>query len=152
MNSPFRCGEALKFLLERFDHRCSREQAAMGRKRGVPHQHAFVLERRYPVADGLRWRSRPNRRANLLQSAARWFRDACKVLVCGFRSAFAFRSGTALARFCFFHARNRTKASNLASMPQPTVRPFDTKNAVPRDQTAYSIPVLPKGGVGPPRR
>ena len=53
LDSPFGCGEALKFVLKRFDNRGSGEQTAVVRKRGEPHQHSFVLERRNPIADGL---------------------------------------------------------------------------------------------------
>src|SRR6266571_7364595 len=53
VDGSFGCGEALEFILERFDHGRAREQTAMVRKRGEPHQHSFVLERRNPVADGL---------------------------------------------------------------------------------------------------
>src|SRR5216684_6121374 len=64
VDGPFGFGEALKFVLERLDHGRSREQTAMVRKRGEPHQRSLVLERRYPVADdlgSLRGHSRPNR-------------------------------------------------------------------------------------------
>src|SRR5207245_2263842 len=122
VDGPFGCGEALKFVLERLDHGRSREQTAMVRKRGEPHQRSFVLECRYPVADGLgslRWHSGPNRRANLVQRAAGRFRDASKVFVDVFRSAVAFRGRTAIARFHFFHAGNATRSSNSSLCLSP---------------------------------
>src|SRR5258707_15406401 len=94
----------------------------MVRKRGEPHHHSFVLERRNPVADGLgslRWHSGPNRRAHLVQHAAREFRDASKVFINAFRSAFAFCPRTLIARFHFFHARYATRTPT----PSPSHRP-----------------------------
>ena len=44
VDGPFGCGEALKFVLERFDNRGSGEQTAVVRKRCEPHQHSFVLD------------------------------------------------------------------------------------------------------------
>jgi hypothetical protein len=114
VDGPFGCGEALKFVLKRFDNRGSGEQTAVVRKRGEPHQHSFVLERRNPIADGLgslRWHSGPNRRANLVQGAAGGFRDTSKVFINVFRSAVAFRRRTAIARFHFFHKGNATRTS-----------------------------------------
>src|SRR6266704_5741025 len=49
VDGPFGCGEALEFILERFDNRGSGEQTAVLRKRGEPHQHSFVLESRHPI-------------------------------------------------------------------------------------------------------
>src|SRR5258707_11381397 len=69
LDGPFGFGEALKFALELLDHRRSREQTAVVRKCGEPHEHSFVLERRHPIADdlcSLAWRSGPNRSANLV--------------------------------------------------------------------------------------
>src|SRR5713226_3082276 len=78
MDGPFGGGDVFEFVLERFDHgQTSGEQTAMVRKRGVPHQRSFVLEGRNPIADslgGVRWQSRPNRRAHLVQRAAGGFR------------------------------------------------------------------------------
>src|SRR5258708_26188539 len=53
LDGSFGCGEALKFVLEGFDHGGSREQTAMARKRGEPPQHSIGLERRHPVTDYL---------------------------------------------------------------------------------------------------
>ncbi len=44
VDGPFGCGEALKFVLKRFDNRGSGEQTAVVRKRCEPHQHSFVLD------------------------------------------------------------------------------------------------------------
>src|SRR5271169_665495 len=69
LDGPFGRGEAVKFVLKRFDNRGSGEQTAVVRKRGEPHQHSFVLERRNPIAyglGGLRWHSGLNGRAKLL--------------------------------------------------------------------------------------
>src|SRR6266446_10681695 len=69
LDGPFGCGEALEFALKCFDNRGSREQTAVVGKRGEPHEHSFVLERRDPIADdlcSLAWRRRPNCRANLV--------------------------------------------------------------------------------------
>src|SRR5713226_4578452 len=118
MDGPFGGGEAFKFVLKRFDNRGGGEQTAVVRKRGEPHQHALVLERRNPIADGLgslRWHSGANRRANLAQGAAGGFRDTSEVFINVFRSALAFRRRTATAGFHFFHARNATRTS--ASSP-----------------------------------
>src|SRR2546427_7721092 len=122
LDGPFGCDEALKFTLELLDHRRSREQTAVLRKRGKPHQHSFVLERRHPIADCLgsfRWHSGPNGRANLVQGAAGGFGDSSKVFIHVFWSAAAFGGRTALARFHFFHAGNsrRTSASSPRSRP-----------------------------------
>src|SRR5260370_8850414 len=73
VDGAFGGGEALKFVLEGLDHRRGREQTAVVRKRGEPHQHSVVLERRNPVADrlgGFRWHNGANRRAKLLQGVA----------------------------------------------------------------------------------
>ena len=113
-DGPFGCGEALKFVLKRFDNRGSGEQTAVVRKSGEPHQHSFVLDRRHPIADGfgsLRWHSGPNRHANLAQGAAGGFRDTSKVFINIFRSPVGFRHRTVTARFHFFHARDATKTS-----------------------------------------
>jgi hypothetical protein len=53
MDRPFGCGKAPKFVLKRFDNRCSGEQAAVVRKRREPNQYPFVLERRNSIADCL---------------------------------------------------------------------------------------------------
>src|SRR3989441_12278234 len=69
VDGPFGWGEALKFVLKRFDNRGRGEQTAVVRKRGEPHQHSFVLGRWNPIADGLgslRWRSGPNSPADLV--------------------------------------------------------------------------------------
>jgi hypothetical protein len=82
VNAPFGCGELFKFVLKRCDNRGSGEQTAVFRKRSEPHQHSFVLERRNPIADrlaSLRWHSRTNRLANLVQTAAGGFRDTSEV-------------------------------------------------------------------------
>src|SRR6202165_3317162 len=131
VDGPFGCGEALEFVLERRDHGRSREQTAVVRKRGEPHQHSFVLERRHPVADGLgslRWHSGPNRRAHLVQGAEGGFRDTGKVFINVFRSAVAFRRGTAIARFHFFHAGDatRTSTSSLCLRRLMISRPWKT--------------------------
>src|SRR3979490_1691099 len=48
---PFRYPIPRKFVLKIFDHRRGREQAAVLRKRRIPHQHFLRLERRNLVAD-----------------------------------------------------------------------------------------------------
>src|SRR2546425_5846534 len=121
VDGPFGCGEALEFILERFDNRGSGEQTAVVRKRGEPHQHSFVLERRHPIADGLgslRWHDGPNRRAYLVQGAAGGFRDASEVFIDVFRSAVAFRRRTAIARVQFFHAGDATRTSTSSPCPR----------------------------------
>jgi hypothetical protein len=45
LNGPFGYYEAFQFLFKRFDNRGRGEQTAMFRKRGIPYQHSFVLER-----------------------------------------------------------------------------------------------------------
>ena len=123
VDGPFGCGEALKFVLERLDHGRTRKQTAVLRKRGEPHQHSFVLERRHPIADGLgslRWHSGPNRRAHLVQGAAGGFRNTSNVSIHVFRSAIAFRRRTAIARFHFFHAGNATRTSISRPCPRPS--------------------------------
>src|SRR4029077_2705807 len=100
LDGPFGSGEALEFAFKRLDHRGSGKQAAVVRKSSEPHQHAFMLERGNPIADGfssLRWRGGPNRTANFVQGAASGFGDAREVFVDVFRSAFAFRRRTAIA-------------------------------------------------------
>src|SRR5712691_3719455 len=122
LDGPFGCGEAPKFLLERRDHGRSREQTAVVRKRGEPHQHSFVLERRNPIADGLgslRWHSGPNRGANLVQGAAGGFRDTGNVFIHVLRSTVAFRRRTRIPRFHFFHAGNATRTSTSSPCPRP---------------------------------
>lgn len=107
VDRPFRCGEALKLLLECLDHRRGREQTAMVRKCGEPYQHSFLLKRRNPIADGLssfRGHGGSNRRAKLVQSAAGRFRDASEVFLNVFRSVVAFRSRTAIAGFLPTHS------------------------------------------------
>src|SRR5438552_3770464 len=62
----------------------SGEKAAMFRERGEPYEHSIVFERRHPIADGFRGlprHNRLNRRADLLQGAARGFRDGREVFV-----------------------------------------------------------------------
>src|SRR5271157_899641 len=123
LDGSFGCGEALKFLLERFDNGGSREQTTVVRKRGEPHQHSFVFDRRNPIADGLgglRWHSRPNCCTNLVQGAAGGFRDTSKVFINAFRNALSLRRRTALGRFHFFHAGNATKTSTSSPCPIPT--------------------------------
>src|SRR6266851_3624555 len=128
LDGPFGCGEALEFVLECLNHRGSREQTAMVRERGEPHQHSFVLERRNPIADGLGSLPRhsgPNRGAKLVQGAAGRFRDTSNIFADVFRSASAFPGRTAIARFHFFHAGNsrRTSASSPCSAgPPPAAR------------------------------
>src|SRR5258708_7234192 len=128
LDGPFGCREALEFALKCFDNRGSREQTAVVRKCGEPHQHSFVLERRHPIADdfgSLRKRSRPNRRANLVQGAAGGFRDASKVFIDAFRSALAFRRGTALARFSPYHAGNSRRTSTSSPCSRLSCGGFD---------------------------
>src|SRR5258708_3371377 len=108
-DGPFGGLEVLEFVLERLDHGRTREQTAVVRKRGEPHQQSFVLERRNLIADGfgsLRWHSGANRRANLVQGAAGGFRDAGEVFVHALGSDVAFRGRTASAGTCFFHSDN----------------------------------------------
>jgi len=117
LDGTFGNREALKFLPESLDHGRSREQTAMVRKRGEPHQHAIALKRRNPVTDclgSLRWNSGPNGCANMAQSAARGFGYPGKVLVHVSRSAVGFRGRTAIARFHFFHAGHATRRSNAS--------------------------------------
>src|SRR5450631_4726206 len=69
VDSSFGGREALKFILEGFDNRGRREQTAVVRKRGEPHEHSFAFERGNPIADGfggLRRCSGPYRRAQLV--------------------------------------------------------------------------------------
>ena len=125
-------GEPLKLVLECLDHGRRREQTAVVRKCSEPHQRSLVIERRYPIADALgslRWHSRPNRRANLVQGATGRFRDAGKVFVNIFRSAGALRGRPAIARFHLFHAGNVTRSSNFKSKPQACTHdePFTAK-------------------------
>src|SRR6266478_4090502 len=142
VDGPFGCREALEFVLERLDHGRAGEQTAVVRKRGEPHQHSLVLERRNPIADGLgslRGHSGPNRRAHLVQHVAREFRDASKVFINAFRSAFAFRPRTALARFPLFHAGNTTKTFTpslvLGVPPNPS-----TWKTLPHSQIQFYLP------------
>src|SRR6516162_11431783 len=105
---------AFKFILERFDGRGFREQAAVVRKRGEPEQDAFVLEGPNPITDGLgslRWQSGSNRGANLVQSAAGGFRDTSQIFVNAFRSVAGFRRRPANGGPCSFHADNATSTS-----------------------------------------
>jgi hypothetical protein len=105
VDGPFGCGEAPKFLLERRDHGRSREQTAVVRKRGEPHQRCFVLERRNPIADGLgslRWHSGPNRGANLVQGAAGGFRDTARYSSTFFGAPLPFAAELRLPDFTFF--------------------------------------------------
>src|ERR1017187_3691870 len=82
LDSAFGCLEVLEFILERHDDgRTHRKQTAMVGERAETQQRSFVLERRHSIANGLRglrWHNRPNRRTNLVQSAAGGFRDACR--------------------------------------------------------------------------
>jgi len=113
-DGPFRCGVAFKFILERFDRRGFREQAAVVRKRGEPKQDSFVLEGGNPVTDGLgglRWENGPNRGANLVQSAAGRFRDTSQIFVNTFRSGAGFRHRPASGGPRSFHADNATSTS-----------------------------------------
>src|SRR5690242_14262360 len=92
----------------------------MVRERRVPHQHSFVLDRRNPITDNFccpSRRSGPDRRANFVQCAARRLRDTCKVFRNSFRSAFAFRRGSAFAGFRFLHSRHATNTSIPSSCP-----------------------------------
>src|SRR5260370_20812418 len=105
LDGPFGCGEALEFVLERLDHRGSREQTAVIRERREPHQHFFVPERRNPIADdlgGLSWYSGPNRRANLVQGAAARHPGTRAGYTDTFCCAPAFCGSIALYRHCPF--------------------------------------------------
>src|SRR2546425_1042446 len=76
VDCPLGYGEALEFVLERLDHGRSRKQTAVVRKRGEPHQHSIVLERRNSIADRFSSLARdcgPNRCAHLVQHAAGGF-------------------------------------------------------------------------------
>lgn len=53
VDRTLRRGEALEFVLERFDNRRSGKQTAVVREGSEPHQHATVLKRRNPVTDYL---------------------------------------------------------------------------------------------------
>ena len=89
VDGAFGGGEALKFVLEGLDHRRGREQTAVVRKRGEPHERSFVVEGGDPIADGLGGLGRyggPNRRPHSLQGATRGFRDECQVIVDGLKS------------------------------------------------------------------
>src|SRR5437667_2977975 len=113
VDGSFGCGEASKVVLKRFDNRGRGEQTAVVRKRGEPHQHSFVLERRNSIADGLGslwWQSGPNRRAKFVQGVAAGFRDACEIFVHVLRDEVAFRARTAITGSRFFHAGNTTRA------------------------------------------
>src|SRR5712664_2550238 len=121
VDGPFGGVEALEFVLERLDHGRCGEQTAMVRKRGEPHQRSFVLERRHPVADGLgslRWHSGPNRRANLLQSAAGRFRDGCQVLVRVLGSEVAFGARTVTTGIRFFHTGHSPRTPRAPMVPR----------------------------------
>src|SRR6266567_4888279 len=135
LDCPFGSGEALKFVFERFDNRSSGEQTAVVRKRGEPHQHSFVLERRNPIADrlgGLRWHNGPDRGANLVQGAAGWFRDTRKVFINGSRSTVAFSRRTAMAGFRFFHGGNATRPSASSPCPRPPCSRSTSSDRWPR--------------------
>src|ERR1700747_1315754 len=63
LDCPLRDGVVLQFVLECLDHRGGREQTAMFRERGEPHQHSIVLKCRNPIThrlSSLRWHSRAN--------------------------------------------------------------------------------------------
>lgn len=90
----------LEFVLERFDHGRTREQTAMVRERGEPHERAVIHESWDAIADGLGGLGRhggPNRLAHQLQGAARGFWDGSQVIFHSLRcrswcwSAAAFR-------------------------------------------------------------
>src|SRR5580704_29214 len=107
LDGSLRDGEVLQLVLEHLDHGRSWEQAAMVGERGKPYQGSFVLECRYPVADGLDRFSRrggPNGRANFVQGTLGRFRDECEVFVNGLGSRGAFRGRTTIAGFGIFHA------------------------------------------------
>src|ERR1019366_6145275 len=109
-----------------FHNRGRGEQSTKVGKGSKPHQHSLVLERRNPIADGLGGlgrHSRPNRRAQFVQSAAGGFRDASKVFLNVFRSGVAFRRRTAFARFRFLHASHATRTTASKSMSEATGRP-----------------------------
>src|SRR5438093_1329190 len=128
LDGPFGCDEALKFTLELLDHRRSREQTAVVRKRREPHQHSFVLERRHPIADclgSLGWHSGPNRRANLVQAATGGFRDASKIFINILRSAAAVRRKTTIAGFPSLHAGNSKRTSASSPCPRPPLSRSD---------------------------
>ncbi len=134
VDGPFGCGEALEFVLKRFDNRGGGEQTAVFRKSGEPHQHSFVLERRHPIANGfgsLRWHSGPNRHAHLAQGAAGRFRDTSKVFINVFRSPVGFRRRTVTARFHFFHPGDATKTSTASPSPA-TVSPEEFSRGISR--------------------
>src|SRR5580698_389388 len=84
----------------------------MVRKRGEPNQHSMVLERRNPIADGLRSlrRRRPYGRPNFLQSATRGFRNAGKVFINIPRRTLAFPRRTPTIRAHFLHVAMLRKA------------------------------------------
>src|ERR1035437_1054662 len=126
VDGPFRCGEALQFVLKGFHDRGRGEQAAVVGKRRKPQQYSLVLERRNPIADGLGGlgrQSRPNRRAQFVQSAAGGFRDASKVFLNVFRSGVALRRRTAFAGFRFLHASHATRTATFKSMSEASGRP-----------------------------
>jgi len=100
-----------KFILERFDNRGRREQAAVIRKRPEPNQDSFILEGWNPVTDGLgrlRWHSGRNRRANFVQSAAAGFWDASKIFINISRSLADSSRRPVSAGLRSFHADNTT--------------------------------------------
>jgi len=51
VDGSFGGAKAFEFGFELFDYGSSGEQAAVIGKRGVPHQHSFILESRNSVAD-----------------------------------------------------------------------------------------------------
>src|SRR5271157_5288160 len=111
VDGTFGGGEGFQFVLEGFDNRGGWKQAAVVRKRCEPYQHAFVLERRYPVADdlgGLQGYGGLNRRAKFGKRGAGWFRDAGKVFLYVFRSVVDFRPSAPPPRFGIFHEANAT--------------------------------------------
>src|SRR5580658_6486122 len=92
----------------------------MLRKCGECHKRTFVCEGGDPVADGLgsfRRHDGPNCCANLLQGAARGFRNAGEIFVDGLGSGAGFGAQTATTRICLFHAGHATRAfaSSLVS-------------------------------------
>jgi hypothetical protein len=155
VDGPFGCGEPLQFVLERLDHRRSREQTAMVRKRSDPHQRpSFVFECRYPVADGLggfRRHSGPNRSANFVQCAVGRFRYGGKVFVNAFRSVAAFRGRSALAGFCFLYAGHAARILEITRSKNP--RPGRSRPRIFRRKCSHSCTYVVRWTRqhGPPR-
>ena len=87
LDGAFGNGIALELIAKSGDDRSGGEEAAVLGKRGVPHKHAIVAERRDAVAEDFGrsgWNRRTNRCADFLQGAARWLRCRGQVFVDGF--------------------------------------------------------------------